>query len=348
MKKTLSYFMVITTALSLCLASCSKDPSPAKDIAKEYKEAELVASNGGVKIANSSVTVTAINNTSAEVELKNIVNGQPVFTMNADVTEGDNTYLFKGTKSIDGMNVTLDGSVTDGKATVNVVVEITSTDILKTWSYNTVGTGNNKQMDAIAIDLKNKSGNVFMQSMGGKTIPVAEFNETVKTWGQLIAMMAFPDLQLTFAKDGYVGVKGTSQFSPAGQQNIDIPKLATYYYNPTTKMLVFDAPLDALLKSTGSPLAGTIQVPFICKLENGIMTATIDPSFVTPLLGIIPQGEALDALLGQLDAFFPPDFAFYAEIIKDLVKDVVVAITDKDVTSLSISAKLAPYVRPTN
>lgn len=341
--------MTIAATLALSLAGCSKDSSPAKDVAKEYAEAELVATNGGVEINGGSLKIAAIDNTTAELELTNIINGHSKFTMNAQVIQTKAEYSFTGTKDTDGMKVSVSGTVINGKATVNADVEITSTEILNTWTYNTIGSDDNKSLDAFDFDLKNKSGQVHMTSMDGKNIPVAEFNEVVKTWVQMILGMAFPNLQLSFAKDGYVGVKGTSNFSPEGQQNIDIPKLARYYYNPTTKVLIFDAPLDALLKSEdSSPVGVTIQVPFICKLENGTLIATIDPNFITPFFVLIPQGDDLKALLDQLDTIVPPGLGAFLPTIKNLITDVIVAITDKDMTSLTISAKLAPYVNPAN
>lgn len=345
MKKTLSYFMVIATALSLGLASCSKDATPAKDIEKEYKDAELVAKNGGLEVKNSTVKITALNNTSAEIELTNLVNGQPSFKMNAEVTEGENQNLFKGTKSIDGMNVTVEGSVAEGKATVNVAVEITSTDILKSWVYATKPSEwFGEEVDGFVLGIENKSGLIYYTAEQRK-IPAAQFSASVSGFVNVAILGGyFSDLVFTFAPNGYVGVSVTNPFAPKGSQEVKIPQLARYYYNPTTKVLLFDAPLDGLMsgKADQPTLAGTIQIPFNCKFENGQLTAVIDYNFIKQFIGIIPEGKELATLLGMLDTLVPESLVMFLPIMKNLITDIVVAIKDPDLTNLTIGGKLIP------
>lgn len=336
MKRKLIYFAAFFAAITVGFSSCSDD-DPVK-INKTYTGEDLIATNGGEAVTSATMNISAVDN-NAEITLANIVNGQPEFKVNAIITNSQNESTFEGEGNIDGMNVSVKGTMADEKATVNVNVEITSQEILKSWTYNVDIA--NSSMDAIIFDLQNKSNKV---SFSGKEISTDEFNESTITWIQLFAGMGLQKLALTFNKDGYVGVEANSPMAPEGQQNISIQKLARYHYNPTTKMLIFDVPLGELLggEAEASTISAVMQVPFACKIENGVLSATIDSKLLTTLLPLIPTGKDLQSLLGKLDSVLPPDLAGFLPIVKGLITDIVTAITDKDVTSLTIGAKLMP------
>lgn len=340
MRKNLNYFMAIAVALTMGLSSCSKDsdPTPAQDIAKDYTGTELTATNAGETIPGGSVKIEAIDNTTAKITLNSIVNGQPSFEMNAAVVQTKAEYAFTGAKDIDGMKVAVKGVVIDGKATVDVAVEITGTNILKSWTFNTKNDGSDDVPDFIIFNLQNKSGKAMF---GGNEVTIDEYNANFNTWITLIGAMSLQNLSLTFNKDGYVGLTANSPMAPEGQQDISLPKLARYYYSPAANLLIFDAPLGDLLGNNAA-LSGTMQVPFVCKIENNVLTATIQPEFLSQLLPLVPTGESLEALLSMLDSVMPPDLASFAPIIKMLITDLAVGITDPDVTSLTIGAKLKP------
>lgn len=335
MKRKLIYFAAFFAAITVGFSSCSDD-DPVK-INKTYTGEELTATNGGEAVTSATMNISTVDN-NAEITLANIVNGQPEFKVNAIITNSQNESTFEGEGNIDGMNVSVKGTMADEKATVNVNVEITSQEILKSWTYNVDA---DSRMDAIIFDLQNKSNKV---SFSGKEISTDKFNEETITWIQMIAGMGLQKLALTFSKDGYVGIEANSPMAPVGQQDISIQKLARYYYNPTTKMLIFDVPLGGLLggEAEASTISAVMQVPFACKIENGVLSATIDSKLLTTLLPLIPTGEGLQSLLGKLDSVFPPEFSFIIPAIKTLITDIVTAITDKDVTSLTIGAKLMP------
>lgn len=344
MRKKFNYFMAIAAALTIGLSSCSKDsdPTPAQDIAKDYTGTELTATNAGETIPGGSVKIEATDNTTAKITLNSIVNGQPSFEMNAAVVQTKAEYAFTGTKDIDGMKVAVKGVVIDGKATVDVAVEMTGTDILNSWTFNTKKDGGDQVPDFVIFNLQNKSGKAMY---GGKEVTIDEYNQQYNAWISLIGFMSLQNLSLTFNKDGYVGLTATSPMAPEGQQNISMPKLARYYYSPAANLLIFDAPLGDLLRNNAT-LSATMQVPFVCKIENNVLTATIQPEFLSQLLLLVPTGESLEALLSMLDAVLPPDFAGFAPIIKTLITDLAVGITNPDFTSLTIGAKLQP-VPPT-
>lgn len=344
MRKKLTYLMAIATTLIIGFSSCSKDsdPAPAKDIAKEYTGTNLTVTNSGDTISGGTASIEAIDNTVAKLTLKNIVNGQSTFEMNATVTQTNAEYTFTGTKNIDGMNVVVKGLVTEGKATVDVTVEILSANLLKSWTFNTKKDGDDVTSDFSIFELQNKSGKAMYNK---KEVTVAEFNTQIGSWINLIGIMSLQNMSLTFNKDGYVGLTATSPMAPEGQQNIAIAKLARYYYNPSANLLIFDAPIGGL-PGGNTAISGTLQVPFICKIENNVLTATIQPEFLAQLMPFIPKGEALEGLLKMLDGVLPPDLAGFAPIIKGLITDIVTGITDPGVTSLSIGAKLQP-VPPT-
>ncbi|MEF9987230.1 MAG: hypothetical protein RR735_08920 [Bacteroidales bacterium] len=164
----------------------------------------------------------------------------------------------------------------------------------------------------------------------------------------LIAILGgyFSDLVFTFAPNGYVGVSVTNPFAPTGPQKVNIPQLARYYYNPTTKVLLFDAPLAGLVSGKANQptpaLSGTIQVPFNCKFENGQLTAVVDYNFIKQFIGIIPEGKDLETLLGKLDALVPEGLKIFLPTIKFLISDIVVAVKDPDLTNLTLGGKLIP------
>lgn len=343
MRKNLNYFMAIAVAMTMGFGSCSKDsdPTPAQDIAKDYTGTELTATNAGETIPGGSVKIEAIDNTTAKITLNSIVNGQPSFEMNAAVVQTKAEYAeyaFTGAKDIDGMKVAVEGVVIGGKATVDVAVEITGTSILNSWTFNTKKDGDEEVPDFIIFNLQNKSGKAMF---GGNEVTINEYNENFNAWITLIGAMSLQNLSLTFNKDGYIGLTANSPMAPEGQQDISLPKLARYYYSPVANLLIFDAPLGDLLGNNAA-LSGTMQVPFDCKIENNVLTATIQQAFLSQLLPLVPTGESLQALLGMLDSVLPLDFASFAPIIKMLITDLAVGITDPDVTSLTIGAKLQP------
>lgn len=337
--------MAIALTLVVGLSSCGDDyecPS-VRDIAKEYTGNEIAVTNGGEALNGGSAKIEVVNDATLKLTLNNIVNGQPSFDMDAAVVKSraevvstsSQKYSFTGSKSIDGMNVTVEGVAANGKVALDVLVEMTGANLLKAWTFNTTA---DNQTDFLIFDLQNKSDKVMF---GGNEVTTAEFNVNAGTWITLIAGMSLQDLSLTFGKDGYIGLSATSPMAPEGQQNISLPKLARYYYSPAANLLLFDVPMDGLV-GEGGAISGTMQVPFICKIENGVLSATIQPEFLSMILPFIPKGEALAALLSKLDSVFPPDLAFFLPIIKGIINDVVVGITDPDVTSLTIGAKLKP------
>ncbi|MEG1510824.1 MAG: hypothetical protein RR312_03525 [Bacteroidales bacterium] len=343
MKKKLICFMTIAASLILSLGSCSKDATPAEDIAREYTKTDLAVTNAGVEIPSGSLKITAIDNTNAELVLTNIVNGNPQFTMSAVIMETETGYSFVSAKDVDGMKVKLEGAVVGTKATINVGVEITSAEILKSW---VLATKPLDEVDAFVFGIENKSGLINFTLENKKVlVPAAQFSASVAGFANVI-LWYFSDLVFTFAPNGYVGVSVTNPFAPTGPQKVNIPQLARYYYNPTTKVLLFDAPLAGLVSGKANQptpaLSGTIQVPFNCKFENGQLTAVVDYNFIKQFIGIIPEGKDLETLLGKLDALVPEDLKFYLPTIKNLISDIVVAVKDPDLTNLTLGGKLIP------
>lgn len=323
--------MAVALVLTVAFSGCSKDsaPIPAEVISKVYTGADLTVTNGGELLPGGTVTLEAIDNITVKVTLDNIVNGQASFKLNAAVAPADAGYTFSGTDETEGMNVSVNGVVIDGKAAIDVAIEISGSDLLNAWTFNTKLDGTDVVPDFVIFNLQNKSGKAMF---GGTEVTTEEYNEYFNGWITIIGAMSLQNLSLTFNKDGYVGLTATSPIAPEGQQNISLPKLARYYYSPAANLLVFDAPLDAS--------GALLQIPFKCTVADNVLTATILPNFLTTLLPLIPKGEALEALLTKLDTLLPPDFVNFAPIIKMLITDLVVGVTDPDLTSLSVGAKL--------
>ncbi|MEG1088603.1 MAG: hypothetical protein RSE02_03930 [Bacteroidales bacterium] len=347
MKKKLICFMTIAASLILSLGSCSKDATPAEDIAREYTKTDLAVTNAGVEIPSGSLKITAIDNTNAELVLTNIVNGNPQFTMSAVIMETETGYSFVSAKDVDGMKVKLEGAVVGTKATINVGVEITSAEILKSWVYATKPSEwFGDDVDALVLGIENKSGLIY-STLENKKVPAAQFSASVAGFANVAILGGyFSDLVFTFAPNGYVGVSVTNPFAPTGSQKVNIPQLARYYYNPTTKVLLFDAPLAGLVSGKANQptpaLSGTIQVPFNCKFENGQLTAVVDYNFIKQFIGIIPEGKDLETLLGKLDALVPEGLKPFLPTMKILISDIVVAVKDPDLTNLTLGGKLIP------
>lgn len=320
--------------------SCSKDddPNPAKDVENTYTAEKLVVTNGGVEVVGSTIKLVAKDNASAELSLEGIINGHSTFTMDVNVIQTKAEYSFSGSKQVSGMDVKVAGSIVDGKATVTANVEMTSPEILKTWGYNLNA---EQSLDCFNLGFANKSGKVMF---GGKEIPSEEFTQNVDTWVNIILGMTFQDLKLSFAKDGYVGVEGTFPFAKDDKgntvaQKIKVEKLARYYYNPTNKLLSFDIPLGDLLKSKAD--GGSVFVfPLVCTFNNDKLQATLPYELAKALIPLIPTGATLDAFLEQLKGLLPSDMAMFFPVIKTLITDTVNAITDKDLTNLTLTAKL--------
>lgn len=332
-----NYFVAIAAALTIGLSGCSKksDDTPARDIAKEYSGTNFKATNAGETIPGGSVKIEAIDDNNAKLTLVNIVNGQAMFEMNAHVIQTRAAYSFTGSKDIDGMKVLVEGTVVDGVAAVNVAVEMLGTDILKAWTFNaTLGEDGEPDADFFVFNLENKSGEA---AWAGNVIPVAEFGENLKMWVQMIAGLALRDCSLTFDKNGYIGFSATVGMTEEDSQQITMDKLARYYYNPKTNLLVFDAAGESL-----QALGGNLKVPFDCTITNNVLTATIQPAFIALMKPMIPKGAELEELLKGLDALLPPNFAYFGDIIKTMITDIVNAITDEGVTELTVGAKLMP------
>lgn len=329
--------------------ACSDDDdaSPANDISKEYKSEELHVTSGGEEISGGAIKVEAIDNSNVKLTLTNVVNGHASFDMNAAVAQSGSEYTFKGNKDIDGMKVTVVGTVNGGKAEVETSAEITSAEILKSWNFAPAG-----WLDATLIfNIETKDGLINVYDEEGKLSEsdAKEYSDGIAMMGGSIFSVAFSnDFAFTFNKNGYVGIKGKSNFSPEGSQDINIPKLARYYYNPTTKVLTFDAPLDGLLAgltkaNANSALSGTLYVPFICTFrEDGKLEAAIDPKFIAPFLPLIPKGEALDGLLGMLDSVMPAEMADLLPWLKANIKTIAEALTSDNLKQFTLGCKLAP------
>lgn len=345
MKKNLFYLFALICSMSLFTAcSDDDDASPADVISKEYKDAELSVTNAGEEVPSGTVKIEAIDKSNVKVTLTNVVNGFASFDLNAAVTEVNAEYTFQGEKNVDGMKVALKGLVKDGKAAIEASVEITSAEILKSWNFLSGDFIN----PTLIFNIENKSGKVmYYGNEEPEEMDVAEWSGGISMMGGGVLAGAFSeDFAFTFNKNGYVGIKGKSNFSPEGSQNVDIPKLARYYYNPTTKVLIFDAPIAGLLgslteQSSTPKLDATIRVPFLCTFDGGKMKAIVDPAFLLPFVSIIPTGETLDGLLGMLDSVMPEDLIGLLPWVKGNVKTIAYALTDKDLTGFTLGCNLS-------
>lgn len=342
--KSINYFVAMTAALAIGFTSCSKDsdPTPASDVAKTYEGESIQVKNDGVDIPEGVVTIEAVNNTQAKVTLINIVNGHAKYEATVPIMGQDGAHTFTINTTEPGMKIAVNGIIVNGKAQVVANMEITPAEITKSWMFGVDEYGN---PSPVAFKLSNKSGKVMY--IAGE-IPVAEFSGYIADLFAVVAQMAVKDFQLTFHKNGYVGVKGFCSLLPADQQNFDLPKLARYYYNPTSGALIFDAPLAGLLptgKATPA-LPAVMQVPFTCTFKDGNLTAILDPALTKTLVQLLPNGDALKALLDEVEKLVPAEFLLYFQIFKPVIVDMVNALQDKDVTEIVFGGNLQLYEAP--
>lgn len=350
MKRRFNYFMAMAATLAIGFTSCSDDPdpdpAPAQDIAKEYTGTELTVTNGGETIADGTMKIDAVDNTNATITLTSIVNGQPTFEVPAAVIQSTTGYAFEGKKDIDGMKVAVKGTVVDGKASVDVAVEISSQEILNSWTYYCeTDTWGNETFNPLIFEIETHSGNMYYYDTQD-SLSVEDGLFIVPMLGSMLPRF-FSDLQFVFSKDGYVSIKVVNAMG-ATPANVDLPKIARYYYNPTKKELVFDAPLGGLLsKSTGSlPLGGTMQVAFLCKFEEGKLEATLSQDLLNMLLPLIPAGENLDPILQMIDPFMPADLQPLLPWLKNNIKSIAGVLTDKkNLKSFTLGGRLMPMVQ---
>lgn len=361
MKKNLFYCMFALAAISMVFTSCSKDdptppptpPSPvtpARDIAKDYVDDDLVVKNGGNEVLDGEVVITAIDNTKANVLIKNVVNGHAEFMMTADVSlskavDPTAEYLVSGTKNVSGMNVALSGKIINGKANIDVNVEITATEIVKAWTYNKDSEDiSDTTCNFLILDIDTYSGMMY-SSVYHDSVPVDSILKyEVLPYVASTLPSLFPNLRFIFAEDGYLTIKYKNAFVPF-EEEIEYPCIARYYYNPTAKLLVFDDPSLAgpVVKAGPSPIIEIDQIPFDCNITDGVLTATVDKSLLETLIFIIPSGDALQQMLSVLDLVLDPAVV---EDVKLTIGDLVDLIKSDNLRELKIGGKLMPYTPP--
>lgn len=341
MKKKLFNLLAIAVIL-LSAVSCSKDDDPkaAEEIQKEYTSEELTVSNGDEEIDNGKVTIKATGDNTVQITLDNIVNGYETFVVNAVTVKTKAIYEFEGTESVDGMTVIVTGTVENGKAKVNVKIKMTSSEILGDWTLNTSA---DNSYSCFHFTYKNGSGK---STWMGQSITNNEFAANFTAILNLVAGMGMKDPVLTFNENGYVDFSGTALFSSEGGiKKINEKNLVRYYYNPKTKMLIFDAAID-MSKMSGSTKADkTVQmyIPFNCSFDSkGALTAIIGKDFQKILLAMIPTGDKLQALLAQLDSKIPADYSQMLPMIKLMIQNAVEQFTDPT-AEISIGGILKPY-----
>lgn len=352
--------MFALTTFSFVFTSCSKDdptppptpPSPvtpARDIAKDYVDNDLVVKNGGNEILDGEIVITAIDNTKANVMFKNIVNGHAEFEMTADVSlskavDPAAEYLVSGTKNVPGMNVSLSGKIINGKANIDVNVEITTSEIIKAWTYNKDSEDeSDTTCNFLILDIETYSGMMY-STVYQDSIPVdSVLKHDVLPFVSSTLPSLFPNLQFIFAEDGYLTIKYRSAVSI--DEEIEYPCIARYYYNPTAKLLVFDDPMLAgpVVRAEPSPIISIKQIPFDCNITDGVLTATANKELVTTLIPFLPSGSALQQLLKVLDLVVDPAIV---EDVKLTIVDLVDLIQSDNLKELKLGGKLMPYTPP--
>ncbi len=361
MKKNLFYCMFALVAISIVFISCSKDDptptptpptpeTPARDIEKEYVEGNLVVKNGGIEMLDGEIVITAIDNTKASVLLKNIVNGHAEFVMTADVSltkavDPSAEYLLSGSKNVSGMNVGLSGKIKNGKANIDVNVEITATEIVKTWTYNKDSEDvSDTTCNFLILDIDTYSGRMYSTVYQDSVSVDSILKEDVLPFIASTLPSFFPNLRFIFAEDGYLSIRYKNAFVPF-EEEIEYPCIARYYYNPTAKLLVFDDPSLAgpVVRNGPSPIIDIQQIPFNCNITDGVLTATVDKSLVETLIPIIPSGVALQQMLSVLDLVLDPTVV---EGVKLTIGDLVDLIKSDNLKELKIGGKLMPYTPP--
>lgn len=342
MKKNILYLLVVASVMTLGFSSCSEDViAPAKDVAKTYEGADIITKNDGVEIPEGVITIEAIDDNQAKVTLSNIVNGHANYQAIVPIIEKDGAHTFSISATEPGMKISVEGVILDGKAQVVANMTITATEIVGAWGFST-----DFAAPALAFNIKNKSGKLAYYGDGDpREMTTDDFSRAIE---EMIGMMlpAFiQDFSFTFNSNGYVGVKGkmASMEEEGKTEPFDLPKLARYYYNPTNKALIFDAPLSDLLptRNTSNAIAAVLQVPFNCTFDSGKLTATVDQDFINQFIPLIPIGETLDTLLSMLDPVIPEAFKDLLPWIKGNIKTIAVAVTDtKNFESLTVGGRL--------
>lgn len=360
MKKSLFYCLFVLAAIAVVFTSCSKESptptptpnpeTPAKDVAKDYLDDDLVVKNGGNEVLNGEIVITAISNTKANVLFKDIVNGHEEFEMTADVSlskavDPTAEYLLSGTKSVSGMDVNLSGKIINGKANIDVDVEITASEIIKSWTYNNDSVDvSDTTCNFLILDIETYSGMMY-STVYQDSVPVDSVlkNDVLPFVASTLPSL-FPNLQFIFAEDGYLSIKYKNATSSLDEE-IEYPCIARYYYNPTAKLLVFDDPELAgpVVRADPSPIINIKQIPFDCTIEDGVLTATGNKDLVTMLIPFLPSGSALQQLLNVLDLVVDPTIV---DGVKSTIVDLVDLIQSDNLKELKIGGKLMPYTPP--
>ncbi len=322
----LKFLLLAFVALSMFSCGDKDEVLPtAKDIENEYVGGNIVLTNSGNAVDGGAVTIVAVDANNIIVTLTNVVTGHDALEVDAVVSTATRAtvYSFAGSKELDGMKVSVTGSILNGVATIDVATAITS-EVSNNWGYNV---GVDDAADFFDLAYTNGAGTV---EWGGEIIPTAEFEANVKVWVQMIMGMTINPINLDFKENGFISgsavyLHGVTADGSAGPQTLTFENEANYTYSPTDKVLNLGV------------LGLTIPVP--CTVEGGKMVAVISSEFLKPFIPMIPEGEALDAMLASLDTLIPPGLAFFLPIIKTMVKDIVAAVKDESAV-FAISLKL--------
>lgn len=327
MKRNLLMIASVLAALML-IFSCEKADENAIATAGIYEKENLTTTVSGVKINGGKVEISK----TGQISFYNILNGYGLYDFNCKIKKEGDIYTFQHDYKDVGMNFQIAGIISDKKADIKVLSQSKALDLIKSWEGNVT----NESLDMFSFKLENKSNKVMWQ---GKEISTDEFNENILTWLNLIGGMGLQGLKITFQENGFLSIQFTN---PLDKQETSVENLARYNYNKAANLLIIDgSPLSIEEKNNTSELPITVlHIPFIPEIKGDKLSISIPYQVFKEFIPMIPTGEDLQKLLSVLDKLLPPDMAAFAPIIKALVNDIVTAITDEDVTNISIALKL--------
>ena len=113
----LKFLLLAFVALSMFSCGDKDEVLPtAKDIENEYVGGNIVLTNSGNAVDGGAVTIVAVDANNIIVTLTNVVTGHDALEVDAVVSTATRAtvYSFAGSKELDGMKVSVTGSILNG------------------------------------------------------------------------------------------------------------------------------------------------------------------------------------------------------------------------------------------
>lgn len=127
MKKGFIYLLLLVLGVATFVSCDDDDNDGYKRITAQYTAANLKLTLNGKEISGKTVSIQALNETTANLVLKSLIPGETNLCINALLTNtGGDNYSLEGKSETTDRVITAEGNITEGVLTLNCTFKVTS------------------------------------------------------------------------------------------------------------------------------------------------------------------------------------------------------------------------------